>query len=147
MRIFVASACLALAFTIPAFAGDIYRSVDENGVPVYTDKPPYPGAKPIGIHSRPTDPEAVAQEQARLLGEGNPNLAPPPPVQAARDPEAEAAQKAEQCRLARERAQTYANARRLYEPLPDGGRRYLSDEELDRARDEAQQAVARFCQD
>ena len=147
MRIFVASACLALALTIPAFAGEIYRSVDENGVPVYTDKPPYPGAQPIGIQSRPTDLDAVAEEQARLLGEDNPNLVPPPSAGQARDPEAEAANRAEQCRLARERAQTYANAQRLYEPLPDGGRRYLSDEELDRARDEAQQAIARFCAD
>jgi hypothetical protein len=144
---FVTSACLALALTIPAVAGEIYRSVDENGVTVYTDRPPYPGAQPISIHSRPTDLAAVAEEQARLLGEDDPNLVPPPPAERARDPQAEAAQRAEQCRLARERAQTYATSQRLYEPLPDGGRRYLTDEELDRARDEAQQAVARFCED
>lgn len=145
MRVFVATALLTLC-TAPAVAGDIYRTVDENGVPVYTDTPPYPGAKPIGIESRATDPERVAAERAALLGRDEPPPAGPaeaPPG----DPRAEAEARAEQCRLARERAQTYANAQRLYEPLPDGGRRYLSDEELARARDEAQQAIVRFCDD
>ncbi len=146
MRIFFASALLALAVAGPVMAGDIYKSVDDKGVPVYTDKPPHPGAKPIGIRSRPTDPRAVAEERARLLGTDSPDLAPPPRG-AARDPEAEAAAREEQCRLARERAQLYATSQRLYEPLPDGGRRYLTDEELTRARDEAEQAVVRFCED
>jgi len=147
MRIFLASALLAVVIAGPAVAGDIYKTVDEKGVPVYTDKPPYPGAKPLGISSRPTDPEAVAQERARLLGADSPDLVPPPPADRAPDPEAEAAAREEQCRLARDRAQTYATSQRLYEPLPDGGRRYLTDEELTRARDEAQQAVVRFCED
>ena len=147
MRIFFASALLALAVAGPVMAGDIYKSVDEKGVPIYTDKPPYPGAKPMGIKSRPTDPRAVAEERARLLGQNDRERAPPPSGQSAPDPEAEAAARQEQCRLARERAQRYATSQRLYEPLPDGGRRYLTDEELTRARDEAQQAVVRFCED
>ena len=147
MRIFLASALLAVVIAGPAVAGDIYKTVDEKGVPIYTDKPPYPGAKPLGITSRPTDPEAVAEESARLLGADSPDLVPPPPAEQASDPAAEAAAREEQCRLARERAQTYASSQRLYEPLPDGGRRYLTDEELARARDEAQQAIVRFCED
>jgi len=146
MRIFFASALLAMVVAGPAVAGDIYKTVDENGVPTYTDKPPYPGAKPLSITSRPTDPEAVAEESARLLGADSRDLVPPPAEQAS-DPAAEAAAREEQCRLARERAQTYASSQRLYEPLPDGGRRYLTDEELTRARDEAQQAIVRFCED
>ena len=147
MRIFFTSALLALAVAGPVMAGDIYKSVDEQGVPIYTDKPPYPGAKPIGIKSRPTDPQAVAEERARLLGPDSPDLAPPPTREATPDPAAEAAARDEQCRLARERAQRYATSQRLYEPLPDGGRRYLTDEELTQVRDEAQQAVVRFCGD
>ena len=147
MRIFFASALLAVAIAGPAVAGDIYKTVDDNGVPVYTDRPPYPGAKPLGITSRPTDPEAVAEESARLLGADSPDLVPPPSAGQAPDPAAEAAAREEQCRLARERAQGYATSQRLYEPLPDGGRRYLTDEELTRAREEAEQAVVRFCED
>ncbi|MEJ2513760.1 MAG: DUF4124 domain-containing protein [Gammaproteobacteria bacterium] len=144
MRIVIASALLMLALAGTVGAGEIYKDVDERGTPIYTDKPPRPGAKPLDIRSRPTDPAQVAAQRARLMGTDEAD-APPPPEDAAPDPEAEAAARAEQCRLARERAQTYANAQRLYEPLPDGGRRYLTDEELDRARDEARQAVVRFC--
>ncbi len=144
MRIVIASAWLLLALAGTAVAGEIYKDVDKDGTPIYTDRPPRPGAQPLDIRSRPTDPERVAAERARLLGTNEPD-APPPPAEDAPDPEAEAAARAEQCRLARERAQTYANAQRLYEPLPDGGRRYLTDEELDRARDEARQAIVRFC--
>lgn len=146
MRMFVVSVLLALALAAPAVAGDIYKSVNDKGVVVYSDKPPYPGAKPIGIHSRPTDPEVVAAERARLMGtEGE--QPPAPEATPTPDPEAQAAQRDEQCRLARERAAKYASSQRLYEPLPDGGRRYLTDEELTQARDEAQQAIVRFCEE
>jgi hypothetical protein len=146
MRIFVTSVLITLALAAPAVAGDIYKSVNAQGVVTYSDTPPYPGAKPLDIRSRPTDPDVVAAERAELMGTRG-EQSPPEQAEAAPDTEAQAAQRAEQCRLARERAAKYANAQRLYEPLPDGGRRYLTDEELDQARDEARQAIVRFCED
>ena len=41
--------------------------------------------------------------------------------------------------------ESYNNSRRLYREQPDGSRRYLSDEELDKARADAGNAVDEWC--
>lgn len=40
---------LLLAGVAPAQAADIYKTVDENGNVVYTDRPPEPGAEPLTL--------------------------------------------------------------------------------------------------
>jgi len=53
--------------------------------------------------------------------------------------------RAENCEKARTRLLTYNTARRLYRPLEDGEREYLTDEELDSERMAAQQLVDEWC--
>jgi hypothetical protein len=56
-----------------------------------------------------------------------------------------ATQKAEQCTKARQRFDSYTASQRLYEKLPDGSRRYLSDAELDAARASAKASMDVMC--
>lgn len=139
---YVLFAVSAALFASLALAGEIYRAVDPSGIVIYTDTPTTPDAQPLDIRSNPTDPQRVAMENSALAAEEarreQSGLQPTAAGEEQPDP-------AEQCRKARERAETYANAPRLYEPLPDGGRRYLTDEELTRQRDAAEQAVVRYC--
>jgi hypothetical protein len=143
---FILSVLAATLVATPALAGDIYRTVDKRGVVVYTDTPPYPGAKPIDIRAAPADERAAAERAAYAAS----NQAYREERAKARQESAAeagdaAAKRAVECEQARQRAATYANAPRLYEDLPDGGRRYLTDAELSTAREESQQAVVRFC--
>ena len=45
----IAAAMLLLAIAGPATATDIYKTVDENGQIIFTDRPPTPDAKPISL--------------------------------------------------------------------------------------------------
>ena len=45
----IAAVALMLAVAGPAGATDIYKTVDENGQIIYTDRPPTPGAEPISL--------------------------------------------------------------------------------------------------
>ncbi len=45
----LAAAAVLLAVAGPAGATDIYKTVDENGQVIYTDRPPTPDAKPISL--------------------------------------------------------------------------------------------------
>ena len=56
-----------------------------------------------------------------------------------------AKEKAEQCMQARERYGKYTSSHRLYEDLGNGQRRYLSDAEIDAARDGARRAMEELC--
>jgi hypothetical protein len=140
---YVLIAVAAVLAGAPALAADIYRDIDPSGVVIYTDTPTSPDAKPLDIRSNPTDPERVAMEASALAAaeQARREQSDAQPAAAGE----EQPDPAEQCREARERAETYAAAPRLYEPLPDGGRRYLTDEELARQRDAAEQAVVRYC--
>ncbi len=53
--------------------------------------------------------------------------------------------RADNCAKARTRLLTYNSARRLYRPLENGERKYLSDEELDNERAKAQKLVTDWC--
>ncbi len=89
----------------------------------------------LAVQSRATDTVALAArseaDQARVAAEDT----------ARRQAAAQAADqrgaaqitataKAEQCAKARERDASYSTSKRLYESLPDGQRRYLTDAEL-----------------
>jgi hypothetical protein len=55
------------------------------------------------------------------------------------------AQRAENCRVARDRLSRYSEAHRLYRPGPDGEREYLTSEEIDAERAEAISSVGKWC--
>jgi hypothetical protein len=135
-------AALALA---TAQASEVYRTIDEHGVVVYSDRPLGPHSERVHVSARPVDQAQAAatalqaREPERRQDSGEGGLA------AAL--EEQRALRTEACREARQAAEAYERAPRLYEELPDGGRRYLSDEEIVAARQAARQAVEDFCDD
>jgi hypothetical protein len=140
-----------LLITGAAVAGDVYVTKDAKGVPVYTDRPDTLPANRVGIKSDSTDDAEVEtryQEQmSRYTAEDE--AAKAAAAKAADDAKAKATtaeDKAKRCADARQRYEAYMNAIRLYEqPATGGERRYLTNEELDKARANAKQTMDEFC--
>jgi hypothetical protein len=146
----MAFSCL-LVTIVMAQTASVYRWVDENGITHFTDLPPESAdVQNTGIRYQRTNPAAV---QARL----NQNQEA---AQANRENLAEASERAaetreekkisererkERCQKAREQSTSYDTAHRLYRRTPDGGREYLSDDEIDKARSEADKSVSEWC--
>jgi len=142
--------CLAsLAATADEAA--VYMWVDASGQAHYSDVPP-PGADtavlPLRYHR--TDRQALAEqtrEQAELAGAAQ--IREDQDASDAAEAEAQRAadlrERAENCEIAKDRLNRYLSARRLYKPLPDGERQYLTDDELDAERAAAKRSVDEWC--
>lgn len=129
---------------------DVYKYTDEQGNILYTDKPATLPAERLNVQSQKTD--VVALQARRLEEQQRMDAADQARQQrnAQGADERKAAQmsatdKAEQCKKARERFDTYTNSQRLYEQQADGERRYLSDAELDAARASAKASMDVLC--
>jgi Domain of unknown function (DUF4124) len=142
------SAIILLA-ALPATAAEVYRSVDENGTVVYSDRPDHEGNERVYVATtRPGTPRTAvtsrtaAQEAQPAPGEGE-TLG----IEQRREPStAELAdQREKNCSIARDRVEQYGVAHRLYRTLPDGEREYLTDSELGQARAKAEADVANWC--
>jgi hypothetical protein len=138
-----------VVLALPAVA-DVYRYVDANGQVQYTDRPQTLPAEKLDIESRRTDVVALndrleaERKRAEEADEARSNArTEADDAQAAR--QLTAKEKAEQCMQARERYGKYTSSHRLYEDLGNGQRRYLSDAELDAARDGARRAMEELC--
>ena len=155
MRASVALAAVLGLATLAASATaeevDVYRWVDNDGIQHFTDRPPSGApAELTGIRSQRTDPGAV---QARVDRESESYTEAQKRRADQADERDEAAaeraetrqQRAANCEKARERLETYSTARRLYRPMADGERDYLTSEEMDAARAGAQQEVDDWC--
>jgi hypothetical protein len=150
LRTLLMFAAAVAAFTAGPAAADVYKFKDEQGNVLYTDKPATLPAERLNIQSQKTDLVAV---QARAEEEAKRQQAADSANQqaASRDTDQQqatqlsATQKAEQCAKARQRYDTYMNSQRLYQQTPDGGRKYLSDEELDAARASAKASMDVMC--
>jgi len=142
---------LALTLTLASAASaDVYRYIDPRGNVQYTDKPALLPAQKLAVQSRPTDATEVeagsAAEQARTAAaDAARQQAAARQADQNKAGKVTATAKAEQCVKARERNDAYSTSKRLYETLPDGERRYLTDAELDDARARAEKAVADLC--
>lgn len=149
---------LLILLTLTAAAGqamaekEVFRWVDEQGVVHYSDRPIDPRARPTGITFQATDPARIREQELRQWEQQA------QAAESARDQEEQAvgaleanskAQEARirqlECNAARERYTTYTDAPRLYESLPGGERRYLTDEELSAARSQAEADVETWC--
>jgi hypothetical protein len=129
---------------------EVFRWVDENGVVYFSDRPLDPRAEPTGLFYEPTDPQQVAKQLMRE--EYAENKAKAAAAEQAETDAEEATRLAEeartrdlQCNAARERLNVYTTAPRLYETLPGGERRYLTDDELTTAREQAKADVKQWC--
>jgi hypothetical protein len=146
MKLILATLCCLLTGLAATAAEQVFVTYDSQGRPIYSDRPLSPQSKPLDIRTRPTDPEQVAAVEAELAAaEAQRRQRAADEQLVAGLSEDEAARRLEQCNRAREQAATYSTAQRLYEDLADGGRRYLTDEELERARESSRQAVIRHC--
>ncbi len=138
-----------LLLPLGAVAADIYRSVDENGRIVYSDRPgESEAAERIEVatsagRAAPGSASAGAEEEESGEAAGEPPLGAEIPREAT--PEEIAADRARNCEYAQQMHETYSTAHRLYRTGPDGERQYLSDAEIDEARAKAQSNVAEWC--
>lgn len=140
---------------MPVFAAgqtaSVYKWVDGEGVINYGALPPDSvQAERTTIRIRGTDRAAIqAQEKANTELSEATNIRKRQEAgeeaDAAEGRQEVAAQRAENCRLARERMSRYSEAHRLYRPGPDGEREYLSSEEIDSERAEAINSVGKWC--
>jgi Domain of unknown function (DUF4124) len=137
-----------------AYAAEVFRSVDESGLVVYSDRPvtgqdeiisvtgraPSPVARPAAAGGDAANQgDAASQEGAASPG----SLVAEIPQE--RTPEELAQVRARECARAREQQTNYSAAHRLYRVLENGEREYLTSEEIDATRLKAEADVAAWC--
>lgn len=130
---------------------EIYRWVDESGKVHFSDRPNDGAAHKLQIETREGEPVDTDQQQyldeqrdqqQRLLDAYREE-------REAREEERLKAeererQRSQNCAYARNRLRQYDGAR-LYQPLENGGRRYLDDNERQREMERVEEAVQRWC--
>jgi hypothetical protein len=132
-------------------AGEVYMTRDSKGQPVYTDKPDQLPAEKLSIKSRDTDEAAVQARYEAGLQSVDENTAAAAEareqkVAGRKAEQSEAADLAARCEEARNNYQEMMRARRIYEPgASDDERRYLDNEEITSARQDAKDLMDEFC--
>lgn len=150
MKAFVTVATILLT-AVGAHASEVYKTTDAQGRPVYTDKPVALPAERLNVKTSTTDVVEVQkryEEQMKSYSEGDKAQAEAAKraADAKKASTLTAEDRAKRCQDARQRYESYMNARRLFEPgTTEGDRRYLSDAEIDAARANAKQTMDEFC--
>lgn len=139
-----------LVIGVSAEAGEVYKEKDAKGTTVYTDRPEALPAERLNVKTQQTDTvEAKKRYDDEMKGYADKDSASASSKAAA--DKAKAAQPTEEelakrCQDAKARYDTYMHAQRLYEPgAKEGERRYLSDAELDAAREFAKKSMDAAC--
>lgn len=130
---------------------DVYKYTDDKGNVHYTDKPATLPAERLNVQSQKTDLVALQARQQEEQARANAASEARQQAAAKKADERNAAEmsatdKASACKKARERYDSYMSSQRLYEALPNGERRYLTDAELDAARASAKASMDVLCQ-
>lgn len=142
---------LSLGVMSNARAQTIYKWVDGEDVTHFSVQPPLGiEAERTSIKVRHTNRQAL---QARSTATAQRNAAVATRKQHEKEQAAEdqiqakndQQMRVENCEKAKTRLLTYNTARRLYRPLENGEREYLTDDELDGERAEAQALVDEWC--
>ena len=131
---------------LEVYAG-VYKWTDDKGNVHFGDRPPTVDAEEVRIPKAASSPSTTAKERNRLrqrmleiyqedrnkkkLEETNRKQ--------------EAKQLAKQCEKARYRLGKYTESNALYDKLPNGERRYLTEEEREKAIAELQAAIEKNC--
>ncbi|HEY6641714.1 DUF4124 domain-containing protein [Povalibacter sp.] len=150
LRYSLTLAAATFALCAGAAHADVYMFKDAQGNVQYTDKPPTLPAERLNVQSRKTDVVEVQARQQAELAQLNATAQSRQQTSAAQADQRAAADlsakdKADRCVKARERYEKYATSQRLYETGANGERRYLSDAELDGARNSAKSTMDEFC--
>jgi hypothetical protein len=150
MRAFVTAAALLLA-AAGAQSGEVYKTTDAQGRPIYTDKPPSLPAEKLNVQTKTSDVVEVQKRyDAQMKQYSEADQARAEAAKQAADArkasDMTAEDRAKRCIEARQRYESYMNARRLYEPgAAEGERRYLDSAEIDSARTNAKQVMDDLC--
>ncbi|MGI9264173.1 MAG: DUF4124 domain-containing protein [Gammaproteobacteria bacterium] len=128
---------------------EIFRWVDSQGVVHYSDRPETSGAKVVG-HSKSTDHAKLREQELRNWETEQQEAKDRETREEVADYDAKKAEeemriRQVQCARAREMSEVYSDAHRLYETLPNGERKYLTDAELTEARESAMRSVEESC--
>jgi len=142
--------CWALAFGGNAVANDIYKWTDAEGNVHYEERPTEDGtAERLDIKSKPTDTSRIAaMQQARQEARSKAAAAEAEAAEQGPTPEelrAEKKEREKECVELKERLQGMVQSRRLYREDENGERVYLSDDEMQAAREDAADKVAEYC--
>lgn len=136
---------------ISSLQAEVYRWVDEQGKVHFSDRPKNGGAQKLEISEPEPNSDGIDQQrldterkiqQERMLDAYREEREKR--QQARLKSEAEERQRSKNCAYARNRLREYGNSR-LYQPLEDGGRRYLDNEERQREIERAEASVQRWC--
>ena len=142
---------LSLLVATQVSAATVYRTVDKDGNVQYSDRPAGGDTQELNIRTRRPAPSSAQAQVAAATPSATgtaQEAAPEGPTeeQLAEEAARKAERRAENCKIARERLERYAISHRLYRPLPNGEREYLSDAEIDEARAKAESDVKEWCQ-
>ena len=135
---------LALAAASACAVEIVYRSIAPDGTVTYSDRPSEGATAVVLATSRPVEPppSRIPAQPRPNAGSGVAGRPEAPPQQSAAE---RAEERARNCATARERAEQYAAAHRLYRTLENGEREYLNDGEIDEARARAAADVETWC--
>ncbi len=140
----------AASLTTSAFAGEIYKYVDEEGNAHYVDRPTgESGEKRMDITYSATSTAAVSaqtkrrQDYMEALEEARGEKASRREAEAEARAEMEA--RAAKCQQNRARLESYLQAHRLYRENEAGDREYLNEEQILEARRKAEEAIQETC--
>lgn len=150
LRRFTVLTFTAVVLSSGIASADVYKFTDDKGNVLYTDKPATLPAERLNVQSQKTDIVAVqARQEAEMKRIQEADRARQQTGSQRADQKAAneltAKDKAERCTKARERYDSYMNSQRLYKAGENGERSYLSDAELDTARNSAKVSMEELC--
>ena len=126
-----------------ALATEVYRSIDSQGNVKYSDRPDSASAVAVVIRTAAAAP-ATRQPVARPAQESS-TAAPDEETIARAVAEQSTEDRAANCEAARTRSEKYDVSHRLYRAGANGEREYLTDAQIDEARQAARAEIARWC--
>ncbi|MEL7447917.1 MAG: DUF4124 domain-containing protein [Pseudomonadota bacterium] len=141
---------LVLIYALPTAAHadrEVFRSVDSEGNVVFSDTPQDDDANRIVVRTSPTRP--LSPSATRSAGDPQSDAAEEQDTEDEATVQQQAAsmeaQRAENCERATSNLNKLQTARRVYDPLPNGERRYLNDEELEQRKAQTRADIQRWC--
>jgi hypothetical protein len=140
-RLIVLAVALALA---PLASAQLYKYVDKDGKTVYSDQPPpNVDSKQLNVQtgtSSPTPQAKTALERDKELQKGRDDAA-----KKSADATKAQAQKDQMCQAAKDNYAQYAAGGRMQRTNAQGEREFMSDDEIDAAREKAQKQMDDAC--
>lgn len=143
------AALLTLAAALPGTAladREVFQWTDSEGNVIFSDTPPASDASTVVVRTSPTRPLGAHASRSEPAAQT--------PAAEADDEDGRATQREaaelqalrqRNCERSRGNLNTLETSRRVYEPLPNGERRYLTEDEVNARKAEAQADIQRWC--